>query len=204
MGIHESLLQADFENVYKTYADNLARKNQIFRFTIYFAIAPYLVVISLISTKNLSINDLLNLESLHTVMYLVAMISGVGMLLPLFHFVENDDNLMRCARAINSFRKYYNKKMSTDNDWSVNLPININYPKERAISSSGTFIFLIFYSISTLYSTVGFFGLFNLKAFSTYYYSAFILLEAIGILIYFLTGNSKEFPVNLNCETESW
>lgn len=200
MSLHESLLQVDFENVYKTYADNLTRKNQLFRFTIYFIIAPYLVTISLISTKNLSIDDLSNLQALPPIIYFVALITGIGMLLPIFQFVENDDNLMRCARAINNFRKYYNEVISADGVWSVNLPININYPKERHIFSSGTITFLIFYSVSTLYSTTGIFGLFNAKAFSIFYFIVFVAIEVIGILIYFITGKSKEFSISTHGE----
>lgn len=203
MSLHESLLQVDFENVYKTYADNLARKNQLFRFTIYFIIAPYLVAISLISTKNLSIDALSNLQALPPVIYLVAMITGIGMLLPLFQFVENDDNLMRSARGINNFRKYYNEIISADGEWSVNLPTNINYPKERYLFSSGTITFLIFYSVSTLYSTTGFFGLLNAKAFSAYHFIVLVVLESIGILIYFITGKSKEFTISTHRERDS-
>jgi len=195
MSLHESLLLADFENVYKTYADNLARKSQIFRFAIYFIIAPYLVTISLISTKNMSFESLSNISSLPPFIYLVVMITGIGMLLPLFQFVENDDNLMRCARAINNFRKYYNDKMSDGGDWSVNLPVNIGYPKERNLYSSGTIIFIVFYSISVAYFSTGFLGLFTTRVFSLIHLFLFLILEAIGISIYFLTGKSPEFPV---------
>lgn len=203
MSLDESLLQVDFENVYKTYADNLERKYQLFRFTIYFIIAPYLVTISLISTKDLSINALNSFQSLPPVLYLVAMITGIGILLPLFQFVENDDNLMRCARSINNFRKLYNDTINTSSNWSVNLPTNINYPKERYLFSSGTLTFIVFYSVSTLYSTIGFVGLLKIAAFSTSHYFVFIVLEAIGLIIYFLTGRSKEFLPNQNCERET-
>lgn len=203
MSLYESLLQVDFENVYKTYADNLARKNQLFRFTTYFIIAPYLVTISLISTKNLSLDALSNLNAIPPIIYLVALITGVGMLLPLFQFVENDDNLMRCARAINNFRKLYNNSITANHEWSVNLPTNMSYPKERYIFSSGTITFLIFYSVSTLYYTTGTFGLLNNKIFSLYHFIALFIFESIGILIYFKTGKSKEFTDSDHCERDA-
>lgn len=154
-----NILEKDFNNIYKVYLDNLKRKGELFKFLVYFAISPYLVLVALLGVKAVSFSQFTTFNQLPPLLNFIITIIGIGIFFPLYQYVEYDDNVMRCARAINNFRTLYTTELEATTKWKSNLPLTPTYPRERSFGSSGTFTFIIFSVIGIIYIIIGIMGL---------------------------------------------
>jgi hypothetical protein len=192
-GTPEEILKIDFEKIYAVYLDNLQQKASLFKLLISFVIAPYLVAVAFLSAKALQFGAISNLNNLPTVLDLVIVVSGAGLLLPLFQYIEYDDNVMRTARSINNFRCLYADRLGMSAVWRPNLPVDSAFPRERRITASGSLLVLVFLVISVVYITKGLAGVFNVDPLSPWVLAAGALGIAAFVCWYLLTGRNWRY-----------
>jgi hypothetical protein len=192
-GTPEEIVKIDFEKIYAVYLDNLQQKASLFKLLISFVIAPYLVAVAFLSAKALKFGALSDLTDLPTVLDLVIVVSGAGLLLPLFQYIEYDDNVMRTARSINNFRSLYADRLGMSAVWRPNLPVDSTFPRERRIAASGSVLALVFLVISVVYVAKGLAGLLNVDPLSP----VVLVAGALGITAfacwYLLTGRNWRY-----------
>lgn len=157
--VSDEFVRADFEKIYDVYLDNLERKASLFKLLITFVIAPYLVAVALLSAEALKFGAIDDLRNLPGFLDFVIVIAGAGLLLPLFQYIEYDDNVMRTARSINHFRALYVQQMGGSSTWRPNLPTSSAYPLERRLGASGSILVIVFMCISVVYVVKGLSGL---------------------------------------------
>ncbi len=192
-GTPEEIVKIDFEKIYAVYLDNLQQKASLFKLLISFVIAPYLVAVAFLSAKALQFSAISDLTHLPTVLDLVIVVSGAGLLLPLFQYIEYDDNVMRTARSINNFRCLYADRLNMSAVWRPNLPTDCTFPRERRITASGSLLVLVFLAISVVYITKGLAGVFNVDPFSPWVLAAGALGITAFLCWYLLTGRNWRY-----------
>ena len=191
---NNELIATDFQNIYSVYLHNLNKKSELFKLMIYFIISPYLVALALLSAKAFAPADLVDITNLPGFLDFTLGVVGFGLLILLYQFVEYDDNVMRCARAINNFRRINSSlNISPGKIWTTNLPVNPQYPKERKLGGSASIAFIIFSLISVCYIVKSTCGLLHLNLFTINIFMIAILLYALMIGVFFCTGRSKEY-----------
>lgn len=158
-GAADELVKLDYERIYAVYLDNLQQKASLFKLLISFVITPYLVAVAFLSTKALQFGAIDDLGDLPTFLDFVIVIAGAGLLLPLFQYIEYDDNVMRTARSINHFRAFYVQRLRSSTTWRPNLPTSRAFPRERRLAASGSVLVLVFLAISVIYVVKGLTGL---------------------------------------------
>ena len=194
-GTPEDIVKIDFEKIYDVYLDNLEHKASLFKLLISFVIAPYLVAVAFLSAKALEFGSITDFSDLPTILELVILVSGAGMLLPLLQYIEYDDNVMRTARSINNFRSLYADRLLASAVWKPNLPVDWKFPRERRITASGSVLVLVFLFISVVYICKGVAGLFNVDPLSP----GVIAIGAVALVglacTYLLTGHNWRYEI---------
>ena len=197
------LCKTDFENIYSVYLHNLDKKNIIFKILLSFVTAPYIVIVALLTTKAYTINEFNDLNNLPLILNFLILIIGIGMLIPLKQFIEYDDNVMRCARAINNFRTLYTNKIEEKYNWKQLLPVNPAYPKERKLFQSGSIIFSIMSIISVIYILKGIYGVISISPNSKVSFIEYPIIKVIIFLvitgffniIFYFTGKNDNYKL---------
>jgi hypothetical protein len=192
-GLAEEIVKIDFERIYAVYLDNLQQKASLFKVLISFVIAPYLVAVAFLSAKALEFADISDIRELPMFLDFVIVVAGAGLLLPLFQYIEYDDNVMRTARAINNFRCLYADRLSISAVWKPNLPLDCTFPREREITRSGSVLVLIFMAISVVYVAKGTAGLFDVNALSAWVIAASVAAAGALAAWYLLTGRDWRY-----------
>ena len=194
-GTPEEIVKIDFEKIYEVYLDNLDHKASLFKLLISFVIAPYLVAVAFLSAKALGFGSITDFSDLPTILDLVIVVSGAGMLLPLLQYIEYDDNVMRTARSINNFRSLYADRLLVSAVWKPNLPVDWKFPRERRITASGSVLVLVFLFISVVYICKGLAGLINVDPLTP----GVIAIGAVALVglicTYLLTGHNRRFEM---------
>jgi hypothetical protein len=192
-GPAEEIVKIDFERIYAVYLDNLQQKASLFKLLISFVIAPYLVAVAFLSAEALEFAAIADLGDLPTFLDFVIVVAGAGLLLPLFQYVEYDDNVMRTARSINNFRSLYAGRLGMSAVWKPNLPVDCTFPRERQITASGSILVLVFIVISVMYIGKGLAGLINVDPLSPAVLSAGAATVAALASWYLLTGRNWRY-----------
>ena len=192
----DELIKVDFERIYAVYLDNLQQKASLFKLLISFVIAPYLVSVAFLSAKALTFADISHIDDLPAFLDFVIAVSGAGLLLPLFQYVEYDDNVMRTARSINNFRSLYSDHLTLSLLWKPNLPVDWTYPRERQITASGSVLVLVFMVISVAYVAKGLAGLAGVDPLSPLVIGAGVLAYAGLAFWYLTTGHNWRYETS--------
>jgi thymidylate synthase len=192
-GLAEEIVKLDFERIYAVYLDNLQQKASLFKVLISFVIAPYLVAVAFLSAKALEFSDISEIRELPAFLDFVIVVAGAGLLLPLFQYVEYDDNVMRTARAINNFRCLYADRLGISAIWKPNLPLDCTFPREREITRSGSVLVLVFMAISVVYVAKGTAGLLDVNVLSVWVIVASLAAAAALAAWYLLTGRNWRY-----------
>jgi thymidylate synthase len=191
----DELVKLDFERIYAVYLDNLQQKATLFKLLISFVITPYLVAVAFLSTKALPFSAIDDLSNLPTFLDFVIVVAGAGLLLPLFQYIEYDDNVMRTARSINHFRSLYVQRLAGTSTWRPNLPTSRGYPRERQLTASGSILVLVFLGISVVYLVKGLAGLAGVDPLHPGAVAVGVLAYAAFVAWYLRTGRSPLYEV---------